>query len=230
MIFIIGFIVLVIVLFRHFYYVNTLEQCRNNTEDGIVFTDCFGHTRLLRNNRLVTYMKKDRLGTRLCYLNGTPVDVEASLKESANFFGNEYYFVFKKNQINMFKLVDTEEIYAIAQFNNHYYFVDYPDNGPMKILKETNRSINDHNINLKFKGINIDEMNIVLENMYNQRQLVTYDYFNYAMCKYMALKRLKYSDMLINFNGNYKQPIIITKENVNTLVPDFNARWKGHKL
>ncbi len=216
MIFIIGFVLLVIVLFRHFYFTSTLEDSRKNTTNGYTYTDCFGQLRLLRNDRAVKYVKLHGVPT-LCFQNGIPVDENSLKEDNARYCGDEYYYL-NYDGLERVKVVETGEVFLLARFPWYGdYFATYSENGLIQIVRETESSKKEFE-NEGGHRINIDEMNVVLRKMFEEGKVVTYLYFDEALSRYRALKRL--------YDNKYKdKPIIITDENFYSLQPDLNSKY-----
>ena len=220
MIIIIGFIAIVIIVFRYIYYHSTIQSCREKTEDGITYRDCFGHTRLLDNDRRVGYRKVNGK-VMLCFENGIPVDQQKYMEDISKFKGEYDCYYMTKKGIRLYKILNTGEIYAKHYFNHHLYYIEYNEDKPMRIVLEGNDPESDSNNT--YRKINIEEMNIVFESMFRKKEYITSNYFDEAWYYYRALKCLG-TGIFNNVEPTWQT--IITRENIDTLVPDPNEkRW-----
>lgn len=220
MIFIILFIGLLLCLFCHFYGVSTREDCRKRTKNGVTYTDCFGQLRLLRNDRPVKH--EIRGGeNNLYYLSGGIVERSSINEDMAIFKGEKDYVYERRHQINIYKNIETGEMYSKAIFNGRLYIIDYREDAPMRVLREDDCSKD----TTKYRKIDIDEMNIVFEEMFEQKRFIWGDYFRYAWWRYRSLKWWVGNDFLADSEIKWQK--VITRENIKTLVANPNDKWRG---
>jgi len=182
MIVIIGFIVLLVIVFRYHYFHIADEDCRKNTTDGVTYKDAFGHMRLLRNGRQVMYKKDSSGRIRMFYTNGCAVDVFENAKDAARFEGKPDYLCDVwgfDNRGYVHEVFATGERYLKVNLNGRLYYLDY-DGKPLRIVREAETSPTN------LEGVDIDEFNKISEEIYNQDPInkAHYDYSSQVELEY----------------------------------------------
>ena len=183
MIAIVAFLALVIWIFCYHYFHISDPNCRKATKDGVTYKDAFGKLRLLRNGKRITYRKNKYGQTYMCYNNGNAVNEFINFEEAAKFKNEKDYVCDKKNGIWLYKIVETGEIYAKEELYGRFYYIDYAEDRPMKIIREVDPNAERSNFT---QGIDINVFNHILEEMYNEKwRIITSDYFGDALRKYI---------------------------------------------
>jgi len=189
MIVIIGFVILVVAIFRYHYFHVADEDCRKDTTDGVTYKDAFGHLRLLRNGRQVMYKKDSSGRIRMYYTNGCAVDRFENMKAAAKFEGKPDYLcdtwgIGRKGFVH--EVFATGERYLKVNLNGRLYYLDY-DGKPLRIVREVEEFYPNS------EGVDIDEFNKISEEIYNwnPNNYGCCDYSDFALSKYNEKQYLK---------------------------------------
>ena len=183
MIVIIGFVAMVVIIFRYYYLRIADPDCRKNTTDGVTYKDAFGKTRLLRNGRKVLYKKDNNGRIRMFYDNGCAVDEFNNYKDQAIFNGEPDYVCRTWHDIPVVKVVKTGEEFLSYNLNGCNYYCSFGEDQPIQIVRECYPD--EHNDSL---GVNIEIYNKLLVKWHNPNKF-GYDYGYCALNDYYKWKR-----------------------------------------